>query len=137
MTDRELVEAVRRGSGAGDDEAQAGLQATLEALGQRLPGASVDELAGVLPGDAADALGRGRTPEPEQGSLSDIADDVAAATGTDATQAANLVQASLRAIADAVDQERLDRLRDQLPSDLARMLQRTDEGDTSAVHTGA
>jgi hypothetical protein len=48
-----------------------------------------------------------------------------------------MVQAALRAVAGAVDEDLLDRIRDQLPSDLARMLQRTDEGDTSAVHTGA
>jgi uncharacterized protein (DUF2267 family) len=137
MTDDELTAATAEQGGVGADEARAGLEATLEALGARLAGGSVDELASVLPAQAADALRRGRTPEPEQGSLTDISERVGAATGTDATAGANLVQAALRAVAGAVDQERLDRIRDQLPSDLSRMLQRRDEGDTSAVHTGA
>jgi hypothetical protein len=47
------------------------------------------------------------------------------------------VQASLRAIAGAVDEDLLGRVREQLPSDLMRMLQREDEGDTSALQTGA
>jgi hypothetical protein len=80
---------------------------------------------------------RGRTPEPEQGSLTDIAERVGAAIGTDATGGANLVQASLRAVAEAVDRDLLDRIRAQLPSDLQRLLQTEHEGDTSAVHTGA
>jgi uncharacterized protein (DUF2267 family) len=136
-TDRELVGAVAAGSGVGEDEAGAGLSATLEALGARLAGGSVDELADALPADAAGALRRGRTPAPSQGSLTDIAERVGSAVGGDATAGANLVQASLRAVADAVDQGVLDRIRGQLPSDLQRMLQRADEGDTSAVHTGA
>jgi uncharacterized protein (DUF2267 family) len=137
MTDQELIGAVSTQSGANADEARAGLTATLEALGERLAGGSVDDLAEALPRDAAAALRRGRTPQPQTGSLTDMAAGVAAATGIDATQGANLVQASLRAVAGAVDQGLLERLRDQLPSDLARMLQRTDEGDTSALQTGA
>jgi hypothetical protein len=58
-------------------------------------------------------------------------------TGAAATEGANPVQASLRAVGGAADQPVLDRIRDQLPSDLARMLQRTGEGDTSALRTGA
>jgi uncharacterized protein (DUF2267 family) len=137
MTDQELIARVREQSGAGADEAQAGLGATLEALGERLAGGSVDELAAALPAEASAALRRGRTPEPQTGSLTDISAGVAEATGNDATQGANLVQASLRAVAGGVDQDLLDRIRGQLPSDLARMLQRTDEGDTSALQTGA
>jgi uncharacterized protein (DUF2267 family) len=137
MTDDELIAAAAEQGGLGADEARAGLEATLEALGARLAGGSVDELAGALPAGAADALRRGRTPEPERGSLTDISERVGAATGTDATAGANVVQASLRAIAGAVDQDLLDRIRAQLPSDLQRMLQRTDEGDTSALQTGA
>jgi len=137
MNDHELISAVARQGGVSDDEAQAGLTATLEALGARLAGGSVDELAAALPADAADALRRGRTPEPERGSLTDISERVGAATGGDATSGANLVQASLRAIADAVDRDLLDRIRAQLPSDIQRMLQRADEGDTSALQTGA
>src|SRR3954447_25893694 len=68
-TDREGTAAVAAQSGAGEDEARAGFAATLEALGARLAGGSVDELADALPADAADALRRGRTPAPEQGSL--------------------------------------------------------------------
>jgi uncharacterized protein (DUF2267 family) len=137
MTDQELVGAVARQGGLSDDEARAGLSATLEALGARLAGGSVDSLADALPGDAADALRRGRTPEPEQGSLMDLSERVGSAVGGDTTAGANLVQASLRAVAGAVDQDLLDRVRAQLPSDLQRMLQPEDEGDTSAVHTGA
>jgi len=136
-TDREVTAAVAAQSGADEAEARAGLVATLEALGARLAGGSVDELAATLPADAADALRRGRTPEPEQGSLTDLSERVGAAVGGDATEGANLVQASLRAVADAVDQDLLDRIRAQLPSDLQRMLQPADEGDTSAVQTGA
>jgi uncharacterized protein (DUF2267 family) len=137
MTDEELTAAAAEQGGLGADEARAGLHATLEALGARLAGGSVDELADALPAEAAGALRRGRTPQPERGSVTDIAERVAAATGADATAGANMVQAALRAVAGAVDEDLLDRIRDQLPSDLARMLQRTDEGDTSAVHTGA
>jgi len=138
MTDQELTAAVARQSGVSEDEARDGLSATLEAFGARLAGGSVDELAGRLPPDAADALRRGRTPEPEQGSLTDIAERVGSAAGGDATAGANLVQASLRAVADAVgDRDLLDRIRAQLPSDLQRLLLPADEGDTSAVQTGA
>jgi uncharacterized protein (DUF2267 family) len=137
MTECELTAAVRSQAGVSDDEARAGLTATLEALGGRLAGGSVDELAAALPSDAADALRRGRTPEPQPGSLTDIAERVGAATGGDATSGANLVQASLRAVAGAVDDDLLARIREQLPSDLMRMLQREDEGDTSRLQTGA
>jgi uncharacterized protein (DUF2267 family) len=138
MTDRELVAAAARHGGVSEDEARAGLSATLEALGARLAGGSVDELAQRLPADASGALRRGRTPEPAQGSLTDIAERVGGATGTDATAGANLVQASLRAVADTVDDaDLLGRLREQLPSDLQRMLQPESEGDTSALQTGA
>jgi uncharacterized protein (DUF2267 family) len=137
MTDDELIDAVRDRAGVSDDEARAGLEATLGALGARLAGGSVDELAAALPASAGDALRRGRTPEPEQGSLTDLSERVGAATGGDATSGANLVQASLRAIAGAVDEDLLGRVREQLPSDLMRMLQREDEGDTSALQTGA
>jgi uncharacterized protein (DUF2267 family) len=137
MTDAELTAAVRDQAGVSDDEARAGLSATLEALGARLAGGSVDELAAALPAEAADALRRGRTPAPQQGSLTDISERVGAATGGDATTGANLVQASLRAVAGAVDEDLLGRIREQLPSDLMRMLQREDEGDTSRLQTGA
>ena len=137
MTGDELIAAVRDRAGVSDDEARAGLSATLDALGARLAGGSADELAAALPPDAADALRRDRTPEPQQGSLTDIAERVGAATGGDATSGANLVQASLRAVAGAVDDDLLGRVREQLPSDLMRMLQREDEGDTSALQTGA
>jgi uncharacterized protein (DUF2267 family) len=137
MTDEQLINRVRDEGGASADEARAGLTATLEALGARLAGGSVDDLASDLPPDAAAALRRGRTPTAEPASATHIAARVAAATDTDATQASNLVQAALRAVAAAVDRERVERIRDQLPSDLARLLQRTDAGDTSAVHTGA
>jgi uncharacterized protein (DUF2267 family) len=137
MTDAELIAAVREQAGISDDEARAGLEATLDALGARLAGGSVDELAAALPPDAAGALRRGRTPEPQQGSLTDISAQVGGSTGGDATSGANLVQASLRAIAGAVDEDLLARIREQLPSDLMRMLQREDEGDTSALQTGA
>jgi len=137
MTDNELIAAARDQAGVSDDEARAGIEATLGALGARLAGGSVDELAAELPPDAAGALRRGRTPAPEQGSLADISERVGAATGGDATSGANLVQASLRAVAGAVDEDLLARIREQLPSDLMRMLQREDEGDTSALQTGA
>jgi uncharacterized protein (DUF2267 family) len=137
MTGSDLTAAVREQAGVSDGEARAGLSATLEALGARLAGASVDELAAALPAEAADALRRGRTPQPEQGSLTDISERVGAATGGDATSGANLVQASLRAVAGAVDEDLLARIREQLPSDLMRMLQREDEGDTSRLQTGA
>jgi hypothetical protein len=79
----------------------------------------------------------GAPPEPQQGSLTDIAERVGAATGGDATSGANVVQASLRAVAGGVDEDLLGRIREQLPSDLVRMLQGEDEGDTSALQTGA
>ena len=137
MTDRELIAVIREQAGVSDDEAGAGLSATLETLGARLAGGSVDELAAALPGDAADALRRGGTPEPQQGSLADIAERVGGATGGDATSGANLVQASLRAVAGAVDEDLLGRIREQLPSDLMRLLQGEDEGGTSQLQTGA
>jgi uncharacterized protein (DUF2267 family) len=137
MTDEQLVQRVREGGGVGADEAQAGLFATLEALGERLAGGSVDELAAQLPPEAGAALRRGRTPQAAAASATDMAERVGTATGGDATQGANLMQAALRAVADAVDRDGLERVREQLPSDLARLLRRTDEGDTSAVHTGA
>jgi uncharacterized protein (DUF2267 family) len=137
MTGADLTPAVRDLAGVSDDEARAGLEATLEALGARLAGGAVDELAAALPGEAADALRRGRTPTPEQGSLADISERVGAASGGDATSGANLVQASLRAIAGTVDEDLLGRIREQLPSDLMRLLQREDEGDTSQLQTGA
>jgi len=137
MTASDLTAAVRDQARVSDDEARAGLEATLDALGARLAGGAVDELAAALPAEAADALRRGRTPTPEPGSLGDISERVGAATGGDATSGANLVQASLRAIAGAVDDDLLGRIRAQLPSDLMRLLRREDEGDTSALQTGA
>lgn len=137
MTDAQLIAATGDQAGVGDDEARAGLTATLEALGERLAGGAVDELAASLPPEAAAALRRGRTAEAQTGSLTDLAARVGAATGTDATQAANLVQGALRAVAGAIDADLRERLRTGLPSDLARMLQQTDEGDTSALQTGA
>jgi uncharacterized protein (DUF2267 family) len=133
----ELVEAVRGQAGVDGAQAGTGLDAALEALGERLAGGAVDDLAAALPEGAAVALRRGRTAEAQPGSSTDLAERVGAATGTDATQGANLLQAALRAIAQNLDDGLLVRVRGQLPSDLARLLQRRDEGDEGAVHTGA
>ena len=57
--------------------------------------------------------------------------------GIDETAAPDRVQAALRAIARGIAQDRLDRVRSQLPDDVGRMLIREDEGDTSRLRTGA
>src|SRR3954463_808122 len=114
-TDRELTAAVASQSGAGEDEARAGLTASLEAPGPRLAGGSVDELAAALPAEAADALRRGRTPAPQQGSLTDIAQRGGAGPGGAAAGGATLVRASLRAIAGAVDEALPGPIREHLP----------------------
>ena len=137
MTYQELVAAVRRQGGLEPDAADEALAATLEILGERLSGGAAEVMAAQLPAPAAAALRRRRTEEAHAWSLTDLAARVAAVIGVDAAQGANAVQAALRAVAESVDQERLDRVRDQLPSDVARLLQRQGEGDTGAVQTGA
>lgn len=135
---RDLVQAVHDGSAAASgDEAERALLATLEALGAHLSAASAQDLASGLPDAAAGALRGGGGAAPQPGGGMQVYAEVARQLGTDETTAADRAQAALRALAGAVEQERLDRVRPQLPEDIARLLQREDEGDTSVLHTGA
>lgn len=141
-----LVATVRGQSDlASEQEARASLLAVLEVVGAHVGRGGAEELAAGLPQEAARALraGAGVSPQPgggaspQAGTGPQLYAQVARRLGLEDDQGANRVQGALRALAGAVDQERLDRVRSQLPTDVGRMLQREDEGDTSQVRTGA
>lgn len=144
----QLVRAVREASGAAsEDDARDSLLAVLEVIGDHVGLGGAQELAAQLPAPAADALRRGAGPSPETtggggapaqpGTGPELYARVAARLGVEHAVAADRVQAALRAIAGSIDQDRLDRVRSQLPEDVGRMLIREDEGDTSRLRTGA
>lgn len=143
-----LVGAVREQSGvASGDEARESLLGVLEAVGGHIGLGGAQELASQLPDPAAAALRRGAGRSPERtggggaparpGTGPDLYAQVATRLGIDEQAAPDRVQGALRAIAHDIDQDRLDRVRSQLPADVSRMLIREDEGDTSRLHTGA
>jgi uncharacterized protein (DUF2267 family) len=133
MTHEQLVQAVQ--GRAGLDEAQA--ERALEAFGERLSAGAADELAAQLPDRDADALRRSAGGQADAGGSVDLAQRVAGRAEVSTAEAANLLQAALRAITAAVDRDRIDRVQAQLPADLSRLLQQTAEGDTSQLRTGA
>jgi uncharacterized protein (DUF2267 family) len=137
MTHEELVDAVRDQATLDEAHAERALEASLESFGERLSAGAADELAAQLPERDAAALLRRAGGRAAAGGTVDLAQRVAERAGVSTPDAANLVQATLRAITRAVDRERIDRIRAQLPADLSRLLQRADEGDTSQLRTGA
>jgi uncharacterized protein (DUF2267 family) len=137
MTHEQLVAAVRGQADAVDADAERALLASLESFGERLSGGAAEQLAEQLPQPDAVALRRSAGGASEPGTSVEIASRIAERTGVSAADGAALLQATLRAVAGAVDQDRLDRVRAQLPADLSRMLQRTAEGDTAQLRTGA
>jgi len=137
MTHEELVDAVRDQATLDEARAERALEASLESFGERLSAGAADELAAQLPERDAAALLRRAGGQAAAGGTVDLAQRVAERAGVSMPDAANLVQATLRAITRAVDRERIDRIRAQLPADLSRLLQRADEGDTSQLRTGA
>jgi len=142
----QLVTTVRGQSDlASDQEARESLLVVLEVVGAHVGRGGAEELAAGLPEDVAGALRTGAGVSsrpgggapPQAGTGPQLYAQVARRLGLEEDQAANRVQGALRALAGAVDQERLDRVRSQLPTDVGRMLQREDEGDTSQLRTGA
>jgi uncharacterized protein (DUF2267 family) len=137
MTHEQLVTAMRAQGGVADSQAERGLEVSLESLGERLSGGAARQLAEQLPDRDASALRRRADGAPQAGGTVDVAARIAERAGISTADGAALLQATMRAIAEAVDQQRLDRVRAQLPADLSRLLQRTEPGDTSQVRTGA
>lgn len=144
----QLVAIVRAQSGAAsDDQARESLLAVLEVVGAHVGMGGAQELAAELPAPAAEALRRGAGPSPDPtsaggapaqpGTGPQLYAQVADRLGIDEATAPDRVQGALRAIARGIDQDRLDRVRSQLPDDVGRMLIHEDEGDTSRLRTGA
>lgn len=138
MEFRELLDAVRDDSATtSEEEARRAVLAVLQVVGAHLSDGAARELAEELPEPAASTLRHPGDRIAHGGSGPVVYGEVARRLGVSEAVAADKVQGVLRAVAAGVDQERLDRVRVQLPLDLARMLLRQDEGDTSALHTGA
>jgi uncharacterized protein (DUF2267 family) len=134
----ELLERVRDGSATTTrEEAERAVLAVLQVVGAHLSDGAARELAEVLPEPAAGALRHPGDRVAHAGTGPELYAQVARRRGVSEAAAADEVVGVLRAVASGVDQERLDRVRAQLPADVARMLAREDEGDTSALHTGA
>ena len=144
----QLVGAVRTQSGGDSDhQARESLLAVLEVVGAHVGLGGAQELAAELPDPARQALrrGAGRSPEPtgaggapaQPGTGPQLYAQVAHRLGIDEAAAPDRVLGTLRAIAREIDQDRLDRIRSQLPGDVGRMLIHEDEGDTSRLRTGA
>lgn len=138
MNRDQMIASVRReGRLDSDEQAEAGLRATLDALAEAVSGGAADAIAEVLPAEFQPAL-RGRVNEAAtQGTAIELGDAVAARLGLeDGAAGVNVVQASIRAIAEAVDDpERIKTIRDQLPMHLSRMFLEREQGDTSMLKT--
>lgn len=138
MNRDQLIASVRReGRLDSDEQAEAGLRATLDALAEAVSGGAADAIAEALPAEFQPAL-RGRVNEAAtQGTAIELGEAVAARLGLEEGAAGvNVVQASIRAIAEAVDDpERIKTIRDQLPMHLSRMFLEREQGDTSMLKT--
>ncbi len=135
---RELLDRVRDDSSTTtQEEAERAVLAVLQVVGGHLSDGAARELAEALPEPAAGALRHPGDRAAHPGTGPDLYAQVAQRLGLSDAAAADKVAGVLRAVAGGVDQERLDRVRAQLPADVARMLAREDEGDTSALRTGA
>ncbi len=133
----ELLDRVRDGSSTTTrEEAERAVLAVLQVVGAHLSDGAARELAEGLPEPAAGALRHPGDRVAHPGTGPDLYAQVARRRGVSEEAAAGEVVGVLRAVASGVDQERLDRVRAQLPADVARMLAREDEGDTSVVQTG-
>jgi len=103
-----LIELVRAGAGLESEaEAEAGLEITLERLGEWLEPAAADALASRLPAPAAAALRRRRDRAAPPGGAATLAEEVAAAAVVAPAEGARLVRATLDALAAAITPERL------------------------------
>ncbi len=134
----ELLDRVRDGSSTTTrEEAERAVLAVLQVVGAHLSDGAARELAEALPDPAAGTLRHPGDRAAHAGTGPEVYAQVARRLGLSDAAAADKVAGVLRAVAGGVDQERLDRVRAQLPADVARMLAREDEGDTSALRTGA
>jgi len=134
----ELLDAVRDDSSTTTrEEAERAVLAVLQVVGGHLSDGAARELAEALPEPAAGALRHPGDRVAHAGTGPEVYARVAQRLGVSDAAAADKVVGVLRAVAGAVDQERLDRVRAQLPADVARMLAREDEGDTAVRRTGA
>jgi uncharacterized protein (DUF2267 family) len=127
-----FVQAVADQGGLPDPgRAEACAATALECLGQRLNGGTARALAEHLPEpDASRLTAHTRADEGRPGDMSDLAEDLATRAGLEPMDAQNVLQAVIRVIAESVgDEDQLNRVRDQLPPDLARMFGRTEESE--------
>ncbi len=135
---RELLDTVRDDSSTTtEEEAERAVLAVLQVVGAHLSDGAARELAEALPEPAAGTLRHPGDRVAHAGTGPEVYAQVARRLGLSDAAAADKVAGVLRAVAGGVDQERLDRVRAQLPADVARMLAQEGEGDTSAVRTGA
>ncbi len=135
---RELLDTVRDDSSTTtEEEAERAVLAVLQVVGAHLSDGAARELAEALPEPAAGTLRHPGDRVAHAGTGPEVYAQVARRLGLSDAAAADKVVGVLRAVAGGVDQDRLDRVRAQLPADISRMLAREDEGDTSALHTGA
>jgi uncharacterized protein (DUF2267 family) len=126
----QFVQAVAQHGGLPDaGRAEACTAVALECLGRRLNGGTARALAEHLAEpDAARLTAHARADEGQPGDMSDLAGDLAARAGLEPMDAQNILQAMIRAIVESVeDEDELNRVRDQLPPDLARMFGRTEK----------
>ena len=132
MDHEEFITIVRDQGGLPDSaRAEACTQTALETLGARLNGGTADALATHLPVQEAAALRRRIGADGDEGGAGGM-EPLAAAfggrAGLDTIEAANVLQATIRAVTEAVgDRDQLDRVRDQLPPDLATLFGSTAE----------
>lgn len=131
MDHEQFVTIVREQGGLPDGaRAEACAHTALETLGERLSGGTAEALAAHLPEPEADALRRrhARTgDEGAAGDATDLAGEFGDRAGLDSLEAQNVLQATIRAVSEAVEPARLERAREELPPDLARLFGPTEE----------
>ena len=136
MDHDKFITIVREQGGLPDGaRAEACAQTALETLGARLNGGTADALAAHLPEPEAAALRRriGTSgDEGASGGMEDLATTFGGRAGLDTIEAASVLQATIRAVTEAVeDREQLERVRAQLPPDLATLFGSTEERSDS------
>lgn len=106
---------MRRNSGADDPERA--LEAGLRVLGERL-GGGADELAAQLPEPYGGTVRGGGQPEADRVDDRAMAQAIAQRLGVEDAAALDVLQGTMRAVAEVADRELLKRLAAQLPASL-------------------
>ena len=137
MDQQQVVDRMRHEGGFDSPhQAEEALRAALGALADRVTAGAVAPIAERLPDAISGALRSASADAAPGGTGADLGREVGRRIGADEAAGTNALAAALRTLATVVDDPgALTALRDQLPTDLNRLLLQEQEGDTSAVHS--